>query len=307
MISVVIPLYNKGKSIGATINSVLEQTYSGFEIVVIDDGSTDNSRDIVNQIKDSRIKLITQDNHGISKSRNRGITESKYNYVALLDADDLWDPLFLNEMVHLIEDFPKASLYGCTWAFVYSDGRINVSNYGVPKEFRGYINNYFEIGIQNTLFNSSSVVLEKKSFFELGMFDETLSIGEDVDLWFRFALKKRLAFINKCLSYYLLASENRVTNKEKKPDECLIWNLDRFENDEIANPEFKTFLDFWRFAHIANFFKGDRSEINEITSLLKKIDLNKYPVFWTVMRYLPKPLQIFFFKFRQKYQQLLKR
>ena len=116
-----------------------------------------------------------------------------------------------------------------------------------------------------------------------------------------------MAFVNKCMSYYILGAENRASNNRKKREECLIWNLDRFAKDEIQNPEFKSFLDSWRFAHIINFFKGERSEINEITSLLKKIDLKKYPAFWTVMRYLPKPLQIFFFKFRQKYQELLKR
>jgi glycosyltransferase involved in cell wall biosynthesis len=306
MISVIVPLYNKEKYISDTINSILSQTFQNFEIIVVNDGSTDNSFDAVNQIKDPRIRLIAQQNQGVSKARNRGVSESKYNFVALLDADDLWDPLFLEEMVLLIKDFPEASLFGCTWAFVHSDGKVDISDYSIPEGFRGYVDDYFVSGIHNTLFNSSSVVFEKKAFFDIGMFDETLRIGEDVDLWFRFALKKRLAFVNKSMSYYLLGAENRASNNKKNREECLIWNLGRFEKDEIQNPEFKSFLDSWRFAHIINFFKGDRSEINEITSLLKKIDLKRYPVFWTVMRYLPKLLQLFFFKFRGKYQQLLK-
>jgi len=106
MVSVVIPLYNKEKNIFATINSVLEQTYSGFEIVVINDGSTDNSCEVVNRINDPRIRLITQNNLGVSKTRNRGVSEAKYEYVALLDGDDQWAPTFLEEMIALIEICP---------------------------------------------------------------------------------------------------------------------------------------------------------------------------------------------------------
>jgi glycosyltransferase involved in cell wall biosynthesis len=306
MFSVIIPLYNKENNIRETINSVIEQTYSGFEIVVVDDGSTDNSFEIVNGITDPRIRLITQKNQGVSKTRNRGVVEAKYNFIALLDGDDQWSPTFLEEMKALIEICPEASLFGCTWAWVHPDGRVAISDYNIPQNFRGYVDNYFVTGVHNTLFNSSSVVFKKNAFIEIGMFDEGLTIGEDIDLWFRFALKKKLAFVNKCMSYYLLGAENRASKNKKNREECLIWNLDRFEKDEIRNPEFKSFLDSWRFAHIINFFKGDRSEINEITSLLKKIDLKRYPLFWTAMRYLPKPLQIFFFSFRQKYQQLLK-
>ena len=305
MISVVVSLYNKEKSILNTINSVLNQRYSDFELVVIDDGSTDTGVKIVNQIIDPRIKLYTQQNRGVSNARNRGVCEAKYNYVALLDADDIWDPFFLEEMIRLIEDYPEASLFGCTWAFIHADGRKAVADYMIPEGFRGYVDNYFETGIQNALFNSSSVLFEKNAFFELGMFDETLTIGEDVDLWFRFALKKTLAFINKCMSFYLLGTENRASNKEKIPTECLIWNLDRFKNDEDTNPNFKTFLDSWRFAHIDKFFKGDKSEIQEITPLLKRMDLSKYPVFWTIIQDLPKPLQLVLYNIRLNYQKIL--
>jgi glycosyltransferase involved in cell wall biosynthesis len=306
MVSVVIPLYNKENNIKGTINSVLKQTYTEFEVIVIDDGSTDKSNEIVRGIDDPRIRLITQNNQGVSNTRNRGVNEAKYDFVALLDGDDQWSPSFLAEMTSLIKNYPEASLFGCTWAFVHPDGNVAVSDYNIPDNFRGYVDNYFVTGVHNTLFNSSSVVFDKKAFYEIGMFDERLTIGEDIDLWFRFALRKRLAFINKCMSFYLLGAENRVSNKKKKREQCLIWNLDRFENDEIQNPQFKSFLDSWRFAHIINFFKGERSEISEITSLLKKIDLRKYPVFWTIMKYLPKPLQIIFFRSRQKYQVLFK-
>ena len=94
MISVVIPLYNKEKYIKRAIESVLNQTFQKFEIIVVNDGSTDKSAEIVQNIKDPRIRLINQKNAGVSAARNRGIQEAKYEYIAFLDADDFWEKIF---------------------------------------------------------------------------------------------------------------------------------------------------------------------------------------------------------------------
>ena len=109
-ISVVIPLYNKAASITSTIQSVLAQSYPYFEIVIIDDGSSDNSVQKVRLIDDKRIKLISKQNGGVSSARNEGIRQAQYDYIAFLDADDLWKPTYLEELVKLITDFPEASL-----------------------------------------------------------------------------------------------------------------------------------------------------------------------------------------------------
>ncbi len=306
MISVVIPLYNKEQSIQNTIISVLTQSFNEFELIIVNDGSTDDSCNIVKQINDSRIILINQENKGVSHARNRGIKEARFDYIALIDADDQWEPVYLENMISLIKKFPKASLYGSTWSFLLSDKRIITSEYGIEKDFCGYVKDYFQIGIKNSLFHTSAVVFEKKAFLDLGMFNEDLSIGEDVDLWIRFALKTNLAFINKPLTYYSLAAKNRITTKSKPRNKCLIWNLEMYKEYELKNPDFKRYLDSWRFAHIINYFKGDTTEIQEITSLLNDIDLSRYPVFWTVMKYLPANLQILFYDMRLKYQRIFR-
>ena len=303
-IGIVVPCYNSSETIIKTLEGIKSQTFKNYKVVIVNDGSTDNSCEVVNQIKDSRIHLITQQNSGASNARNHGISVSKYEYIALLDADDLWDSNFLEEMFHLMSDYPEASLFGCTWTFVYADGKRAISDFGLPKEFRGYINNYFEIGIQNKLFNSSSVIFNKKSFFELGAFDVSLKRGEDMDLWFRFAFKKKIAYLNKSMSNYILSAENRAMNKTYKPDECLVWNLDRYEKYEISNPIYKAFIDSWRLSHILDFLNGDKTEVTEITSLLNKIDLTKYPKFWAFLKYQPKLFQIFFYKLRLQYQSI---
>ena len=102
MISVVIPLYNKEKQIAKTLQTVLNQTYQNFEIVIVNDGSTDGSVEEVLRISDSRIRLVNQENGGVSAARNRGIDEAKGEYIAFLDADDLWDIDHLEVLYQLL-------------------------------------------------------------------------------------------------------------------------------------------------------------------------------------------------------------
>ena len=106
MISIVIPLYNKKELIVKTVQSILNQTYHNFEIIIVDDGSTDGSADEVKTIKDSRIRLISQKNSGVASARNRGIKESQGDFVAFIDADDLWSPDYLYTLISLTQNYP---------------------------------------------------------------------------------------------------------------------------------------------------------------------------------------------------------
>ncbi|HOA81558.1 MAG TPA: glycosyltransferase family 2 protein, partial [Defluviitaleaceae bacterium] len=142
MFSVVIPLYNKELSIGNTIQSVLDQTYQEFEIVVVNDGSTDNSLQIVEQINDPRIRIINKPNGGVSSARNRGIKEAKSEWIALLDGDDLWTPNYLIEMKNLINDFHNNKFFGCNFSTI-ENGNINERAANLPPNFRGEILDYF--------------------------------------------------------------------------------------------------------------------------------------------------------------------
>ena len=117
MISVVIPLYNKKESVAHTLKCVLMQTYQDFEVVVVDDGSTDGSAEIVEGVDDGRIRLIRQENGGVSAARNRGIKEAKREYVAFLDADDEWKPEHLQTLVGLMEKYPQCGAYSTNYEF----------------------------------------------------------------------------------------------------------------------------------------------------------------------------------------------
>jgi glycosyltransferase involved in cell wall biosynthesis len=115
MFSVVILLYNKAHIIVRTLASVLNQTYTEFEIIIVNDGSTDNSLTVINQftLNDPRIRIIEQSNQGVSVARNNGVASARYNYIAFLDGDDEWLPGYLAKMKEAIELFPAADMYGC--------------------------------------------------------------------------------------------------------------------------------------------------------------------------------------------------
>jgi len=112
MFSIVIPLYNKQNSIRRAIASVLAQKYPHFELIIVDDGSTDDSFEMASAIQDPRICIVRQENRGGSAARNRGVAEAKYDWVAFLDGDDEWLPDFLMQMYKLCNDFPGYGIYG---------------------------------------------------------------------------------------------------------------------------------------------------------------------------------------------------
>ena len=127
--SIVIPLYNKEKHVARAINSILNQTYQDFEIIIVDDGSTDFSYEEVKKINDPRIKIIRQKNLGVSSARNTGIKEAKNNYIGFLDADDKWKPDFLETIKKLIKDFPGAGAYATSYE-IQKENRVLIKQIG---------------------------------------------------------------------------------------------------------------------------------------------------------------------------------
>lgn len=176
MFSVVIPLYNKELSIINTIQSVLDQTFQNFEIVVVNDGSTDRSVEMVEQFNDPRIRIINKSNGGVSSARNRGIQEAKYELVAFLDADDFWEPEYLYEMIKLIKEFPQAAIWGCSYDFYSNDNYHNNNNIELDPFYRKEILNYFEMAKTDMLFWSSAVIINKSKAIKIGGFDELIHL-----------------------------------------------------------------------------------------------------------------------------------
>lgn len=151
MISIVIPLYNKRKYIGTTLQSVLDQTFTDYECLIIDDGSTDGSELIVKSFKDSRLKYFRQENSGVSSARNAGIRLAKGNYVAFLDADDRWDRHYLETMVGLTRRYPDEVFFSAAHTCV-STIKTEIS---VIRDYCSWFNICFTSGIivKRVIFN----------------------------------------------------------------------------------------------------------------------------------------------------------
>lgn len=238
MISVVIPLYNKEQSIASTINSVLAQTYKDFEIVVVDDGSTDKSTDVVRAIVDDRIVFISQDNQGVSAARNTGIIAAKGEYVAFLDGDDLWHPEYLETLVRLISDYPNATLYGIGYAKI-NDNKIPINVQ--PTSMRGEIETPWEnyVGYWTGSSSSSS----RELLLKAGMFDTRMTHGEDIDMWWRLLLMGNGACDNRILAYYRQDAENRAMNRLIPLEKHIPYYIDKYSKAREENISFRRYFD----------------------------------------------------------------
>lgn len=196
--SVVIPLYNKSYSIKRCIDSVLSQTHQSFEIIVVDDGSTDNSLSIVlnsfkAEIDRGTIKIIDQPNQGVSVARNNGVNIAEATYICFLDADDEWLPKFLETMANLIQDYPKASLYTLAFYKQKNENGLIKSKRGMPNNYRGYVNDFFKSSAKGYVVHTSTSCVLKSKFKETGGFPNGIVAGEDLYLWILLALNSKVA------------------------------------------------------------------------------------------------------------------
>lgn len=244
MISVVIPLYNKEKSIASTLQSVYEQTYTDYEVVIVNDGSTDNSanvvKDFIAQIDDrcidDRWTLICQENAGVSAARNRGIIEAKGEYVAFLDGDDLWDKDFLKELVRLKDNYPGKSIYGMGCAKIFGDE--------IPtEEGKAYYRGESRWDWNTMAYSGSSACVNKKDAIEVGLFDTRMTHGEDIDLWWRLLLKNGGACYQKPFAYYRQDAENRAMLRVVPLEKFMPYYMDKFEEAREKDREFRKFYD----------------------------------------------------------------
>ncbi len=205
MFSIVIPLYNKEQSIRNTILSVLSQSFENYELLIINDGSTDASAGVIKQFEDNRIRLIHKSNGGVSSARNMGIKEAKYKWIAFLDADDLWESDHLLTLSKLINTYPNDRVF-CT-SYIRNTSPIpKVVNNSVT-----VVEDYFKHAL--TLFFWTSVsCVHKDVFRRVGYFLENFSRGEDIELWCRIGRYYRFIKSNLVTATYMVDSENKLTH-----------------------------------------------------------------------------------------------
>jgi glycosyltransferase involved in cell wall biosynthesis len=208
MVSVVIPCYNAEPFIAETIESVLHQTYADFELVLVDDGSTDRTAEILGSYSDPRVRVIRQANAGISAARNRGVAESRGSHVAFLDNDDLWLPEKLERQVAVLDRDPEIGL-------VYSDAFVMSEDGRLRNTFSDWMalpsGQVFEALLARNAIPTSTVMMRRTVFEAVGPF-APYKISQDYDLWLKCAARYRVA----CIAEPLIKYRHRVAGASRR-------------------------------------------------------------------------------------------
>jgi len=294
--SIVIPLYNKANYIENTLKSVLNQTFADYEIIIINDGSTDDSVTKVIGFNDSRIQLFNQKNQGASVARNLGIEKAKYEYIAFLDADDLWMTNHLEILNGLIQNFPNAGIFASRYELVFNNGKNDIPTFkGISADYEGIIPDYFETSLPNPIATSSSIVIPKGVFEKTGYFKPTISSGQDVDMWIRIASKYPVVISNKVTASYLHYIEDSLSKTpilDKK-----LNDFKDYKQEEESNPSLKKYLDTYRIEYVLQYkIAGNNKKSKE---LFKNILKENIPFKTKLIYLLPSFVLIFLLKIKK--------
>ncbi len=212
-LSVVIPLFNKRPHIQRALKSICSQTVLPDEIIVVDDGSTDSGGDVVAAFSAPGLRLITQDNQGPSSARNRGVAESRGELIAFLDADDAWNPGFLQAILALQEQYPQAGAYATAYTIISPEGKEIQNNHRIlPDAHHGLIDNYYQTALHSPMppIWTSATAVPRKVLGEIGGFPATEFLGEDLDTWLRIVLSYPIAWSSENLAIYYQNATNRT-------------------------------------------------------------------------------------------------
>lgn len=289
--SVVISVFNKEKYIADTLKSVLAQTFTDFEVVILNDGSTDNSEAEILKFKDSRIRYFSQENSGASAARNFTIQQAEANYIALMDADDYWYPFYLEEQNRLLTEFPHESVFA-TATEIKRNGKTFKNSYSISTIAKDVVLvDYFEASQLDSVLLSISTVLQKNVFENVGWYNPDIKSGEDTDLYVRIGLKHKVVFSPKVCSTYIVRKNSlfqSVKNLEEKA------SFEAYESFEADNPALKKFLDLNRYSLcILAKIEGNKEAFQKNLEKINQENLSKKQQFLlrqnkTILKYLSK-------------------
>ena len=267
--SIIIPLYNKSATIEDAIRSVLAQSFTDFELLIIDDGSTDDSAEKAAAFRDERIKIFRKENGGVSHARNYGIQQAKSENIGLLDADDVWMPAYLEEINKLIEKFPSCGLYAAAFKKIKLE-KESIYGSQLPE---GIIEDFFKTKLKHMVPWTSATVVKKSAIQKAGGFPEGMIGGEDDFAWAKIATLFPLAFTPKVLAVY--NTDLQTTYKRfGKIDTCKESWFDLYTEGDFYRNEFvakKAIAKGIRYAHLSNREESRRIEKQtNYTALFKK-------------------------------------
>lgn len=285
--SVIVPLYNKAPYVKKALESIVAQTFADWECIIVDDGSTDNSADIAQSIIASLsetdhfiIRILRQPNSGVAAARNNGVKASRGEFVCFLDADDWWEPTWLEEMDRLIKEYPDAGLYATNYIY-YKPGKTHVAQ-NLERGYIDYPKEYLHSEAMPVW--TGAACMPRRVFDEMGGFPIGVKLGEDFLLWAKVALHYKVAFCENPIAYYNndVPATLRATRNLHAPQYHKLFNLGEIEaivdsGESIVNrEEWKALLDKHRVEELMDYWLSD--EYHEIaTAELAKVDWSKQP------------------------------
>lgn len=307
-ISIVIPLYNKASTIQYAISSVLSQTIQDFELIIVDGNSTDGSFEIALNINDPRIVLFKQHGKGVSAARNQGVEKARADIVAFLDADDLWEPDFLETILQLVKKYPEAGMYGTAFSVCKNNNPLRTVSLDTDED--GVLLSYFSdfTNAGHPIIITSAFAVRKSAFIDVGGYSETLRIGEDHDLFGKLALYYPVAYSPKICSRYNLASENNTDTVDYVLEVPLEKYLEENKLYSFAETKegFVEYLDHWRIRTggrniYSGFRKEGREQIRKVTTGKSRLLKSGF----LLMSYIPIPYHKFSANFVRKVLRVL--
>ena len=267
--SVVIPLYNKANYIQNCIKSVLQQKFSDFELIIINDGSTDCSLQKVEAFTDHRISIKSQTNQGAAAARNHGVDIASAKWIAFLDADDVWKANHLSVLHEAISKFPNESIFTSQAEIIDHKFRTRKATYNFKIPKNTVVLPYFKNSLAHDLLITSGFVIEKEFFNCIGKFDKHIASGQDTDLFIRIGLQKNIVFIPKTTFSYYVNSENNLSQSPRFKERIML--LEKYKKKGSNHRFLKLYLNQNWFSI---YLKSKIQEDQNWKLAKSKIDLN---------------------------------
>jgi glycosyltransferase involved in cell wall biosynthesis len=265
--SIVIPVYNKEKFVAKTIESVLSQTFTDYEIIIVNDGSTDQSEAKISVFKDNRIQYYSKKNEGVALARNFGIEKATADYICFLDADDFWYPTFLETMQRYSSELPEQKVFAAAIE-IETKNKTIPAHYSIPSTSDFEIVNFINASQKECVLWTSCVCIQKSVFQKVGKFDTKIKHGEDTELWIRIGLQFPIVFIHKILARYVYDDKSISRNLNYYFEK---YTFEKYAVEEKNNSALKKYMDLNRFSAIIKCnLNGDWKTAQEIYS---EIDL----------------------------------
>ena len=278
-ISVIIPAYNAERTIIKTVESVIQQTFSDFEIIVIDDGSTDRTLELLRDIKDNRLKIFSYENGGLPVARNRGIARATGEFISFIDADDLWTPDKLELQLAALQQNSEAGV-AYSWTAYFIDGREESIFPYNPVFFEGNV--YDKLLVNNFVASGSNILARKKAIESVGKFEPTLKSCEDWDYYIRLAAKWHFVLVPQHQILYR-QSLNTMTSKVEIMEKEALRVIERAY--QSAPPEYQFLKNrslAWIYQYCTQQYLKNSTDISTVKKASQK--------FWTAIRLHPQML-----------------